>query len=67
MIKYFEKPTQVKFFDKDNNIWVGGIAYHGEIICGCCGGTLEIDELAEHEMVIYDDWVNLSYEIIGED
>ena len=36
--KYYNKPTQVKFYDVDNDLWVGGIAYHDEIICGCCGG-----------------------------
>lgn len=66
MTKFFEKPTQVKFLDRDNNIWVGGIAYHDEIICGCCGGILEIDEFAEHEIVTYD-WMDISEEIIGED
>ena len=66
MTKFFEKPTQVKFLDRDNNKWVGGIAYHDEIICGCCGGIFEIDEFADHEIVTYD-WINISEEIIGED
>lgn len=66
MTKFFEKPTQVKFLDRDNNRWVGGIAYHDEIICGCCGGIFEIDEFADHEIVTYD-WMNISDEIIGED
>lgn len=66
MTKYFERPTQVKFLDRENNIWVGGIAYKNEIICGYCGDVVDIDEFAEHEIVIYDYWVNISDEIIGE-
>ena len=44
---YYDEPTQVKFFDFDNEAssWVGGIAYHDVVICGCCGTTIEISEL----------------------
>lgn len=65
-MKYFEKPTQVKFLDRDNNRWVGGIGYHDEIICGCCGGILETDVFADYEVITYD-WMDISDEIIGED
>lgn len=64
--KYFDKPTQVKFYDGANHKWLGGIAYLDEIICGCCGGILGVDEFKENEIVEYDAWVNISDEIIGE-
>lgn len=66
MTKFFEKPTQVKFLDRSHNMWVGGIACHDEIICGCCGCIFKIDEFADHEIVTYD-WMDINEEIIGED
>ena len=54
----FDCPTQVKFIDFDRDYdndcnkepyWVGGIAFHDKIICGCCGGTIDIQDY-------YDDW-----------
>ena len=64
--KYYNKPTQVKFYDVDNDLWVGGIAYHDEIICGCCGGIQKISELKEDEIIEYTYWVNISDEIKGD-
>lgn len=66
MTKYFERPTQVKFYDGINHAWMGGIAYQDEIICGCCGGILKVDEFKDNEIVAYDHWINISDEIIGE-
>lgn len=69
----FDKPTQVAFWDVDNNLWCGGIAYGTEIICGCCGGVIDIDELYEFApegidpIKIYNDWVDINAEIIGFD
>lgn len=54
----FDIPTQVKFIDFDRDYdngvnedayWIGGIAFHDKIICGCCGGTIDIQDY-------YDDW-----------
>ena len=47
----YEVPTQVKFLDleAEEEYWIGGIAYGANIICGCCGGVLEIAD-------IYADW-----------
>ena len=68
----FNKPTQVMYWDVDGTHWVGGIAYGTEIICGCCGGIIDIDEVYEfapeevtNPIVIFQDWINLSEEIIG--
>ena len=47
--KFFEHPTQVSFREiVDGAIVIGhGIAYQDYIICGCCGGTIDIQELQE--------------------
>lgn len=72
MKTYFEHPTQVAFWDGENNHYVGGIAYHDEIICGCCGGVMEIEEVIEFTpegvapIVEYAIWVNVSSEIMDE-
>ena len=74
-MKHFNCPTQVKFYDAEINRWRGGIAYGDEIICGCCGGILSIDEvLADAEeagisqgIESYDFWLPFSEEIIGDD
>ena len=46
---YYDVPTQVKFldFNSEEPYWIGGIAFHDVVICGCCGGTIEISELYE--------------------
>ena len=31
--------------DGEEPYWIGGIAFHDVVICGCCGGTVEISEL----------------------
>ena len=71
---YFDRPTQVMFADPDNpGDWLSGIAYRDEIICGCCGGVFNIDDVikvarengvnwAIHE---YHEWNDLADEIIG--
>lgn len=74
MKKFFEVPTQVMFWDVDGDHYVGGIAYHDEIICGCCGGVISIEEVYEFAPVEVKEpvhafdkcWVDLSHEIIGE-
>ena len=57
----------------DTNEVLGGIAIFDDydstlinVICGCCGGTLEPDDVEIIE-VYEDDWVNLSDEILGDD
>ena len=71
-MKYFEIPTQVKFYDADTKQYIGGIAYRDEVICGCCGGIFSIEELYENcpegfsPIDIYGNWVPLDKEICGE-
>lgn len=75
MKNYFDIPTQVKFWDYDGDHYIGGIGYRDEIICGCCGGIFDINEiykfapidLCEGPIVVYDDWVDISNEICGEE
>ena len=73
--KYFERPTQVAFYDKDDEGYIGGIAVGSEIICLECGGTVDIedylDELRETNPevkcpIISLDWVSLSTECLGD-
>lgn len=45
---YYDFPTQVRFYDVDGDHYLGGIAYQDVIICGCCGGTIEISEIIEN-------------------
>ena len=68
----FDEPTQIAFWDYDGGHWDGGIAYGTEIICGCCGGVLDIDEIYEfapedidEPIHVFDAWVSVSEEIIG--
>ena len=45
---YYDYPEQVRFYDVDGDHYIGGIAYHDFIICGCCGATIEISEIIEN-------------------
>ena len=38
-----------------------GIAYNDEVICACCGGIFELDEIEILEE--YEDWIDFKYEI----
>ena len=73
---YYDEPTQVKFFDFDGETpyWIGGIAYHDVVICGCCGATIEISKI--YDMAIETglkkdpirvlNWIDIQSEIKGE-
>ena len=75
-VLYYDMPTQVKFYDIDGEIpyWIGGIAFHDVIICGCCGAIFEISELYDRaeEIRLGKDpikvlnWVDIQSEIKGE-
>lgn len=60
---------QVKFFDKGNQEFHGGILINDEIlIYGCCGGVFIKDEWDDLGIVIlteYNTWMNLDEEIMG--
>jgi hypothetical protein len=72
---FFETPTQVKFLDdaEDELKYKGGIAYGDVIVCGCCGGVVEISDLLEcfseqeaNLIIIPLEWIDISEAIIGE-
>ena len=63
---------QVKFLDGDT--WCAGILVGRHIICACCGGIFDVDEVLqdgreegiENPIEIFDTWVDLSDEIRGD-
>ena len=69
MKRFFEKPTQVMFKQDEETMlengaeWFAGIAYHDEIICGCCGGIIEMDEV---ETISPMSWIDISEAIAGD-
>ena len=63
---YFTSPTQVMFADPDNpGSYQLGIAYKDEIICGCCGGIFEIDEIEPDKIYPYNSWEDICFAISG--
>lgn len=70
-VKHFDYPVQVSFYDVGTGEYKGGIAYKDYIICGCCGGIIELEDLYEdaaaEEVVplIEMDWLDISNELIG--
>lgn len=63
---------QVKFRPEGENEYFGGIYVQsheledGFIICGCCGSVYEIEDITKEDIQIYENWVNISEEIIGD-
>lgn len=66
MKRFYEVPKQVKWFNFITESWIGGIAYHDVIICGCCGSVLPIEVFEKEEIIDYEDWVNIDIEIRGD-
>ena len=55
----------VKFCDPESEFILGGILVNGEyIICGCCGGVFEVDEVTILKEL---SWINISDDILGDD
>lgn len=73
MKRYYDVPTQVRFFMNEDEGYCGGIAYHDEIICGCCGGVFEIEEIIDETprglipIHDYNDWMDLTGVIMDKD
>ena len=74
-MKFYEKPKQVMFADPENpGDWLVGIAFHDSIICSCCGGVFEIEDviqMAKEDAVVnpiyeYEDWSDLTDGITGD-
>lgn len=70
MKPYYDVPTQVKFYDYDNKVTLGGIAYRDIVICGCCGGVIPIEEMDDGNYGVEFRrelaWINVSCAIIGD-
>lgn len=71
MKKFFDTPTQISFRLDDETMknegrkcWFG-IAYHGHIICGCCGGVFEVEEC--EQITQYADWIDIEDALGGDD
>ena len=69
---YFDNAAQVIFADPENpGGGLCGIAYRDAIICSCCGGVLNIDEVIEMAredgvncaIHVYPEWVDITDEI----
>ena len=68
-IKNSSVAAQVKFWDGEN--WCAGIMVGQHIVCGCCGGIFDVDEVLqdgreegiENPIEIFETWVDLSDEI----
>ena len=74
-MKFYEKPRQVVFADPENpGDWLAGIAFHDCIICSCCGGVFEIEDVVNqaqedggvHPIYEYEDWSDLTDDITGD-
>ena len=73
-MKFYEKPKQVVFADPENpGDWLAGIAFQDSIICSCCGGVFEIEDVvkqAKEDGVVnpiyeYEDWSDITDDIVG--
>lgn len=53
----------VKFIDPDGEV-LGGIMVDNKfVICGCCGGVFEVEEITDIKVL---SWIDISEEILGE-
>lgn len=71
MRHYFDRPTQLKFWDADVDHYVGGIGYKNDIICGCCGDIIDPEEIIRStpmgiDPIVVLDWIDIGYAITGE-
>lgn len=72
-IKNSSVAVQVKFWDEEN--WCAGFMVGRRLVCGCCGGIFDVDEVlengreegVENPIVIFHTWVDVSDEIWGDD
>ena len=65
-------PRQVMFWDGAN--YCAGFMIGELLVCGCCGGTFDLDEVIkmarEDDQVpvrVFDTWVDISDEIMGDE
>jgi hypothetical protein len=65
-------PRQIMFWDGENHC--AGIMIGKLLVCGCCGGTFNLDEVVEMAreddqvpVRVFDTWVDISDEIMGDE
>lgn len=72
---FFDRPTQVAFYNVEDKCYDAGIAEGDRIICLCCGGIIPVEELLEEvaesapevkNPIIELSWCNLRYECLGD-
>ena len=65
--------VQVKFWDGEN--WCAGFMVGRRLVCGCCGGIFDVDEILENgreegienPIHVFQTWVDVSDEIWDDD
>lgn len=75
MKSFYDVPTQVMYWDECEGTYVGGIAYHDEVICAIDGIVRKISNLVEdaknsqceqsYVIYEYDDWMDLTNSLCG--
>ena len=68
-IKNLSVAVQVKFWDGEN--WCAGFMVGQHLVCGCCGGIFDVDEILEsgreegidNPIYAFQTWVDVSDEI----
>ena len=72
---YYGTPCQVRYYDAGCDIYIGGIAFQDQVICGCCGGNRQIQDIIDDaalcgihwdDAIIELEWVDISGVIQGE-
>ena len=67
MKKFYDVPTQVKFIETPDAVdyprWIGGIASQDYVICGECGGIIELEDIAD---IVELPWVDITDGIGGD-
>ena len=72
---FFDRPTQVAFYNVDDQCYDAGIADGDHIICLCCGGIICIQELLDDveevapeikKPIIELSWCSLREECLGD-
>lgn len=71
-IKNSNRAVQVMFYDGEG--MCSGILFDDKIICGCCGGIFEVEDVYENAQIdgvevairMFTNWVDVSDEIKGD-
>lgn len=72
---FFDRPTQVAFYNVEDKCYDAGIADGDRIICLCCGGIIPIQDLLDEveevaseikKPIIELSWCSLREECLGD-